>query len=155
MKICFIGHRRIDAIRIRNKLKFEIEREIKLGYKSFCMGTHGDFDKLALSVCRELRNTYKDVEIEVVLTSFNKLKKILVYDDEYGKEFERPFSDVKTTFFEIEQEYFKRQITLSNRKMIDECDTLICYVDEKRSNSGAKLALKYAKMKGLKIINLY
>ncbi|MGN1061299.1 MAG: hypothetical protein ACI4QN_06160 [Candidatus Coproplasma sp.] len=39
--------------------------------------------------------------------------------------------------------------------MIETCDTLICYVDEKAYKSGAKAALNYAKRKGLKIINLY
>ena len=39
--------------------------------------------------------------------------------------------------------------------MIDTCDTLICYVDKKRSPSGAKTAMNYAKRKGLKIINLF
>ena len=57
--------------------------------------------------------------------------------------------------FEIEETYFKRQITESNRKMIDICDTLICYVNKKHNHSGAKLAMNYAKRKGLKIINLY
>lgn len=44
---------------------------------------------------------------------------------------------------------------MSNRQMINECDTLICYVDEKRCISGAKRALCYAKEKGLKIVNLW
>ena len=39
--------------------------------------------------------------------------------------------------------------------MIDECDTLICYIDKKRSPSGAKTAMNYTKRNGLKIINLF
>ena len=39
--------------------------------------------------------------------------------------------------------------------MIDNCDTLICYVNKKRSRSGAKTAMNYAKRKGLQIINLF
>lgn len=39
--------------------------------------------------------------------------------------------------------------------MIDNYDTLICYVNKKHKPSGAKLALNYAKCKGLEIINLY
>lgn len=57
--------------------------------------------------------------------------------------------------YEIEEEHFKRQIIISNRKMINDCDVLICYVNKKRNPSGAKLAMNYAKRKGLKIINLY
>ena len=39
--------------------------------------------------------------------------------------------------------------------MIDNCDTLICYVNKKNNLSGAKLAMNYTKRKDLKIINLY
>ena len=51
--------------------------------------------------------------------------------------------------------HYKQRITLSNRQMIDGCDTLICYVDEHVYRSGAKTAMCYAKKKGLKIINLF
>ena len=57
--------------------------------------------------------------------------------------------------FEIEDLHFKRQITESNKRMIDGCDVMICYVDTKRYRSGAKTALNYAKRKGLTIINCY
>ena len=39
--------------------------------------------------------------------------------------------------------------------MIDNYDTLIRYVNKKHNPSGAKLAMNYAKRKGLRIINLY
>lgn len=39
--------------------------------------------------------------------------------------------------------------------MIDACDKLFCYVDEKTYRSGAKTAMRYAKRKGLEIINLW
>lgn len=57
--------------------------------------------------------------------------------------------------YEIEEVHYKRRITLSNQKMIDECDTLICYVDESAYQSGAKTAMRYAQKKGLRIVNLY
>ena len=66
-----------------------------------------------------------------------------------------PYSDVKTLMYEIEDIFFKRRITYSNKKMIDECDTLICYVDENFSNSGSKSIMKYAEKKGLNVINLF
>ena len=57
--------------------------------------------------------------------------------------------------YDIEDEHFKRQIIVSNRKMMDDCVTLICYVDEKQNPSGAKMAMNYAKKHNLKIINIY
>lgn len=148
MKTAFIGHREIFANGVDERLIAAIEDEIDLGCRSFTMGTHGRFDKLALMACRQLREKYADLDIEVVLTSLHALDKNEEWDNV-------PYSDVKTVMYEIEDTHFKRQITMSNRLMIESCDTLVCYVDEKAYRSGAKIALGYAKKRGLKIINLY
>lgn len=155
MNICFIGHRKIGFGPIRDRLVSAIEEEIKNSGDCFKVGTHGEFDTMALSCLREARRIHSDIKIEVVLTSLKKAEKQLLYDDEFGKEYYEPYKDVETVVYEIEEEHFKRQIIISNQKMIDECDVLICYVNKKRNPSGAKLAMNYAKRKGLKIINLY
>lgn len=144
-KTTFIGHRMIDYEHIRESLKNAIIKEIDNGCRMLFVGTHGDFDKLALSICRELRSKYcKDLEIKIVLTSLSILNKE-----------ENPYFDVDTVFYDIENEYFKKRIIVSNKNMIDECNTLICYVNTNKFGSGAKLILNYAKRKGLNIINLY
>lgn len=155
MKVCFIGHRKIGFGPIRERLENEIKEAINEGKRSFIVGNHGEFDKITLSLLREARRNHPNIEIEVVLTSLKKAERQLLYDDKFGKEYYGPYKDVNTIMYEIEEEYFKRQIIISNRKMIDECKTLICYVNKKRNPSGAKLAMNYAKRKGLKIINLY
>ncbi|MGN0748469.1 MAG: SLOG family protein [Christensenellales bacterium] len=154
MRVCFIGHRNIYE-NIREKIKETVENEIKNGCKFFTMGTHGEFDKMALSVCRELRETYKDIKIEVVITSFKTIEPIIDHDDIFGDEKYTPYEDVETIMYNIEETHYKRQIIESNHQMIDTCDTLICYVNKKHNPSGAKLAMNYAKRKGLNIINLY
>ena len=148
MKTAFIGHRQIFAKTLPQKLMEAIKTEIKNGCFSFTMGTHGEFDRLALQSCRKLRNEYPELQIEVVLTSLHIIQK----GDEWDS---APYSDVSTVMYDIEETHFKQRITLSNRKMIDTCDALICYVDEKTYRSGAKTAMRYAKRKGLRIINLY
>ena len=154
-KICFIGHRDTGYYSIRELLKETIENEIINGCKFFTMGTHGEFDKLALSVCRELRQKYKDIKIEVVITSLKAIEKQLLYNDNYGKEYYIPYSDVSTVMYNIEETYFKKQIVVSNHNMINSCDTLICYVNKNVGSSGAKSAMNYAIKRGLKIINIY
>lgn len=148
MKTAFIGHRKIFTINIREKLAKAIKNEINNGCKSFIMGTHGEFDCLALSVCRGLRNIYKDLTIEVAITSLNAINKKSMFDL-------LPYGDVNTVMFDIEEVHYKQQITLSNKQMIDNCNTLICYVDTTIKRSGAKNALLYAEKRGLRIINLY
>lgn len=155
MNVGFIGHRKIGFRPIRDRLVGAIEEEIKNGGDCFKVGTHGEFDTMALSCLREARKNHSDIKIEVVLTSLKKAEKQLLYDDEFGKEYYEPYKDVETIMYEIEEEHFKRQIIISNQKMIDDCDVLICYVNKKRNPSGAKLTMNYAKRKGLKIINLY
>lgn len=155
-RVCFIGHRNLSPYQnVNEKLKTAIKREIDLGCRNFIMGTHGEFDRLALSLCREFRRLNKDIEIEVVITSLNMIKKKIIKDEIFGNEIITPFSDVKTIMYEIEDEHFKRRITSSNLQMINDCDTLICYVNENSYRSGAKTAMKYAKKKGIKIVNLY
>ena len=154
MRVCFIGHRNIYE-NIREKLKVAVENEIRNGADFFTMGTHGDFDRMALSVCRELRKTYKNIIIEVVITSFKSIEPIIDHDEIFGDEKYYPYADVQTTMYNIEEEHYKRQIIASNKQMVDSCDTLICYVNKKHNPSGAKTAMNYAKRKGLKIINLY
>ena len=150
MKTCFIGHREIIVDDIRERIEIAIMIAMANGCKSFIMGTHGDFDGWALAACRHLRKTFKDIDIEVAITSRNALKKI---NDGYRG---NQYADVKTVMFDIEKAHYKSRITLSNRKMIDECDTLICYVETAaKYRSGARTAMRYAEKRGLKIINLY
>lgn len=148
MKTGFIGHRQVFTRDIRKRLCEAIQEEIDMGCTDFIMGAHGEFDKIALSACREARRIYNELKIEVVLTSQKNLNKIDEFDIS-------PYSDVKTFMYDIEHAYYKQQIIVSNRKMIDECDTLICYVDTSVLRSGARRALQYAEKRGLKIVNLY
>lgn len=148
LKTAFIGHRDIFVNDIYERLNEVITSEIESGCNSFTMGTHGKFDCLALSACRQLRKTFPKIEIEVVITNLNILKKGRASQ-------EAPYSDVKTVMYEIEEAHYKQQIILSNKQMIDTCDTLICYVNSKHRQSGAKMIMNYAKRNGLRIINLY
>ena len=140
-KTAFIGHRLVLEEGVYELLLSEIEKQLGAGCLAFTMGTHGEFDRLALSACRLLRERCPEMQIEVVLTSPASLK------GQYG--------DVATVVFGIEELHYKRRIAWSNRRMIDGCDTLICYVDEAANGSGAKAALRYARARGIKIINLY
>lgn len=148
-KVAFIGHREVYQ-KIEDRLVDAVQHEINSGCKNFIMGCHGEFDSMALCCCEKFKDLDKDISIEVVLTSMHKFDKLDIQDKSFNA-----YAGVKTVMFDIEDEHYKRQIETSNKKMIDECDTLICYVDKSRNHSGAKIAMNYAKSKGLKIINLY
>ena len=154
--VCFIGHRYIyNYNEIKDKLYNVIEQFIKNGCMYFTMGTHGEFDRLALKTCQKLKKIYTHIEIMVVITSLKKINPIIIHDPIFGDERYTPYDDVKTVMYEIEEVHFKRKIIVSNQKMIDNCDTVICYVDTKKIQSGAKLAMKYAIKTNKCVINLY
>lgn len=148
-KTTFIGHRYILDKNIKNKLYNEIKKSIDSGCKFFTMGLHGEFDRMALNICRNLKKIYKEIKIEVVITSLNQINLYLATD------YNKTNNDIDTIMYDIEEEHFKRRIISSNRQMIDSCQLLICYVDVRRNYGGAILAYKYAKKKGLQIINLF
>ncbi len=141
-RCCFIGHRNIDSdINIRERLQKEVGIQIKNGFDTFIMGAHGEFDRQALSVCKEFEKKYR-INIEIVLTSFGELNK--------------KKDDCKNTvFFDVEEIHYKRRIIECNKKMIDLSDAIVCYVDEKETRSGAKMAVRYAMKAGKPITNLY
>ncbi len=141
-KIGFVGHRNIVESKIRSKLYTTIENFIKEGNFSFIMGNKGDFDHLVIECCKKLKTPYPNINIDVVITSFNQAKKYEI-------------NDINYIMYDIENIHFKRRIIESNYSFINECKILVCYVDETRNNSGAKRILNYAKKKGLIIINLY
>lgn len=144
---CFLGHRFVYG-NIGNELDEVIEKLINEGYDKFLMGTHGAFDALAIDACRRSRVRHPNIKIEVIITSYHTIEK----DKNFGFS---PYRDVETVMYEIEDLYFKKQITVSIQKMIDNSETLVCYVDEKRATGGAIKGFKYAKKNGKEIINLY
>lgn len=146
-KTAFIGHRNTPLSTVKERLRDAVEKEIAEGCSSFIVGTHGAFDKAALSVCHEARQTHPELKVEVVLTSYHQVNA--------KKESDIPYRGDITLLYDTEDTHYKKRIIIANQRMIDECDALICYVDEKRKRSGAKRAMLYAKRKGVRIINLF
>ena len=149
-KCCFIGHRDILSNNIERRLFDTINQVIQEDCSYFTMGTNGDFDSLALYTCRQIKKIYPHIKIDVMLTNLNLLKK-----DKYGSSKMEKYKDVDTYYFDVENIHYKQKIIFSNKKMIDNCNILICYVNTNKNPSGANIALKYAKTRGLKIINLF
>ncbi|HIT77921.1 MAG TPA: hypothetical protein IAD47_03920 [Candidatus Limihabitans stercoravium] len=154
MKTAFIGHRLVLQNDIYTKLYKITEQYIRNGCEYFTLGTHGEFDEIALRVLRNLKDKY-NLTIEVVLTSLHKLKPLVSVDEVWGTENYFKYGDVNTIIYDIEEKHYKQRIISSNRQMLDTCDSVICYVDTDRKKSGANKALGYAKKKGLKITNIY
>ena len=152
--IAFLGHRRIVNIKeVKENMINVLTSVLNQGVSRVLIGCHGDFDWLALKTCLEFKKENNfDFKIYIVLTSVSFLNK-----GKSGKSLASIYQDMgcETTFYDIEDVYYKNRITYSNKKMIDESDLIICCVDMSAYQSGAKTAVKYALRKKKEIINLF
>ncbi len=152
--IAFFGHRQVlDKTAVFERLE-KLLKEIVTGESvRLLIGCHGDFDKIALSTSLRHKKTYNfETNINIVLTSLSFLKK-----DEYGYSKSDFYKNLgcETMFYNIEEQYFKNRIFYSNKKMVEESDLIVCYVDMKAFKSGAKTTILYAIKQNKKIINLF
>lgn len=150
MIITFFGHRKIyKEDKLRERLKEALQPYLNEPNLTLMVGNHGEYDRLVLSVCREIRS-HTPINIRVILTSLAILKK-----DEWGYSRADDYDDVETMLYNIEDEHFKNQIVINNRYMVDDSDVVIAYVNFKEYRSGAKRAVNYAKKQKKTVINLY
>ena len=148
---CLFGHRYLFFYdRVAKELEIQLEGLIKNDVCTFLVGYNGEFDKLSRQVLNKLKETYTNIEIIVVVSNINHLKK-----NKYGYAKVDEFESYKTIIYDIENEHYKRLITKTNQCMVDDSDIVVCYVDMNTTYSGAKLAVKYAKKQNKQIINLY
>ncbi|MGN1221808.1 MAG: SLOG family protein [Christensenellales bacterium] len=149
--ISLFGHSFVyNQSSVRQRLCECLEKLILQGAKKFLVGAKGGFDNLALNVLRQLKQKYEHICICVVLTSLYILKK-----DEFGFSRADGYNDVETFVYDIEEEHYKNRITKSNKKMIDDSNIVVCYVDEVAKYSGAKQSFCYAKKQNKKVIDIF
>ncbi len=143
-RITFIGHRYIEEnYDLEDKIyKIVKEKLANEEYVELYVGHSGEFDTLAASAVKRAQKSLEISNSSLILTLPYIMKDIELY--------ERFYDDV---IIPIPKTHPKSAITKRNCWMVDNCDLLIAYVLPER-RGGALTALKYAKKKGIKIINL-
>ncbi len=108
----------------------------------FLVGSHGNFDFMALRCLRTLRKEYPATLYYVVLAYLPKP------DDPF------PLYEAWETLYPEGIEYALPRYAISwpNRWMVQQSDSVICYIT--RHYGGAAQFVKYAKTQGKQIINL-
>lgn len=152
--VAFFGHRRtLNKAVVQERLLNTLQEVLPQGCSKLLIGTHGDFDNIALSTCLYFKKYIRaDIDINVVLTSTSFLNKDSLG---YSKADFYKNKGCKTIFYDIEEVYYKSRITYSNKKMVDESDIIICCVDMNLRKSGAKTAINYAIKQNKTVINLF
>ena len=152
MIISLFGHRDLCCKNIKERLTKVLQKQIEqCSNISFLIGSHGDFDNLALFCCRELKKSYPQIKITIVFTNLNILTK---HKNRLYSTLDL-YKDVQTMLYDIENVHFKNQIIVSNKKMVDDSNLIICYVNMNKHKSGAKRAILYAIKQSKPVINLY
>ena len=145
MIITFCGHSNFSfSDTTKDELKnLLIENIRKNPTCKFYLGGYGDFDRLCLSVLRELKKEFSNIEL-LFITPY--------LDKNYSKlEFAKDYYDA-IIFPPIENVPRKFAILKRNEWMVNSADLVIAYVTY--SWGGASKTLAYAKRKNVPIYNL-
>lgn len=117
MKTCFLfGH--ADAPEsIMNGLETAIENEILNGTTEFVVGSHGRFDRMAVTALRRAKKRHSQITLRVLLAYHPAERPVEVPDGFNG-----------TVYPPIENAPRKIALIKANQYMIKSSDSLICYV---------------------------
>lgn len=144
MVCCFFGHSNTPDT-VRQNLKAEIIKMLE-GPESveFLVGHQGNFDGMVRSVMKELIREGRKVNYSVVLA----------YMPGQRREFENPKEYEDTVFpTGLESVHPRFAISWRNNWMINESDTVICYI--RYRTGGAYQFVEKARRKGKNIMNLF
>lgn len=145
-KCCFAGHGEIYNTRLEELVNREAIRLIEeQSVKEFWVGNYGEFDKMASSVVRKLKNRYAYIKLVLVIPYLTK------DISEYASEYKSKYDEIIVADVPVNTP--KRfHIIKGNEFMVRECEFLIAYVSH--SWGGAAKTLEYAKRKKKTVVNI-
>ena len=140
-KCCFAGHSSVNDDSLADRICLEVKRLVtECGVKLFQVGAYGDFDKYAAEAVRKAKEEYPHIILELVLPY---LKKDGIPQNLYDSVIIANMPDNTPN---------RLKILKANEYMVNNCDYLICYVNN--SFGGAAKTLEYANKKRKVLINL-
>lgn len=141
------GHRNLKNDISKKKLKEVFIEQIKLGVDTFLIGMAVGFDMLCFQALEELRKKHKITLIACVPCRGQHKN----FSEKDKKEYIRQVNSADY-YKLICEEYTSYCMLKRNRFMVDNANTLVCYL---RENSGGTFyTVNYAKEKGVKIIEV-
>ena len=145
MTITFCGHSNFSFDNtVKEKLRELLLQETRKNHAcKFYLGGYGDFDSLCLSILKELKIKFPNIELLFITpyldNNYSKLETAKLY---YDGIIYPPLENVPRRFC----------ISKRNEWMVDEADFVIAFV--KYSWGGAAKTLEYAKRKKVEFFNL-
>lgn len=149
--VCFTGHREIPLLKstaIKKRLRETLEDLIERGYCYFGAGGALGFDTLAAQIVLELREKYPNIKLILVLPCLSQADRWSEVDKKVYEEIKLCSDKVVYT----SNEYTRGCMHKRNRHLVDNSSVCVCYLTEE--NGGTVYTVKYAKEKGLEVINI-
>ncbi len=149
--VCFTGHRKIPAESVKDlslNLRRTLIEQINKGYRFFGAGGALGFDTIAAQTVLELKATYPDVKLILVLPCLSQTKGWSAHDIEI-------YEDIKSKAYKVvytSQEYTKGCMQKRNRHLVDNSSVCICYLT--KNTGGTAYTVNYAHKNNLSVINL-
>ena len=153
---CFTGHRpskiswkyhgRIGLWWLKLKIKYEIKKAIKQGYKYFISGMALGFDIYCAEIVINLRNKFNKIELECAIPCINQTEKWTLKDQ---VKYKLILSKADKISYVSNKSYFNGCMQKRNKYMVDNSDLMIVLFNGK--NGGTYQTIQYAKNKNLKI----
>ena len=148
---CFTGHRKLPAKNMEHIvvcLNDEIDRLISLGVTNFISGGALGFDQIAASMIVAKKEMGADIRLIFALPCRNQ-------DEQWTEEQTRLYRGLVGEADDIRyvsEEYSSSCMKERNCYMVDSSDYCLCAL--LREKSGTAQTVRYARRKGLRIINI-
>lgn len=148
---CFSGHRRIPLGKVRTierRLEKTIIDLIDQGFLYFGAGGALGFDTLAAKTVLKLREVHPEIKLILVLPC--KTQASL-----WSQADKRTYEEIKSQadkIVYISDEYTRGCMYERNRHLVDNSSICVCYLT--KDSGGTAYTVKYARKKGVQIINL-
>lgn len=148
--VALFGHREIgDPFRTERNLIQAVEQLIETKeYVEFLVGREGDFDLLAASVVRRVKE-----RLDFGHTCLTLVMPYIRADYLDNKSSYDVYYDEIDFSAEAADAHFKAAIGIRNREMVDRADLVLCSIE--REKGGAWTAVHYAQKQGRKVCNVF
>ena len=148
---CFTGHRQIppgERAEIASRLERVISDLYQRGIRYYGAGGALGFDALAARTVIRLRESYPDMKLILVLPCLTQTRG---WRPEDVAEYERIKAQADKVVYTAQQ-YTRGCMHRRNRHLVDNSGVCVCYLN--RDSGGTAYTVRYAKEKGLEIVNL-
>lgn len=148
---CFTGHRNVPAAKqkqLTDRLEQTVIKLIKSGVCYFGAGGALGFDTLAAQTILKLQKDYPQIKLILVLPCKSQTRGWREKDIEIYEAIKCAANKVKYT----SEEYTRDCMFKRNRHLVDNSGVCVAYLTEDRG--GTAYTVKYARQKGVPVINL-